>query len=834
MPGDSATGDAYSFTTRVLEFLGGLGLVAGAMAAAPAVGTGMALAGGIAGIGLAVDGGRNMLGRGGNDTASGNETNDEPDDDPMRARESGRQGNGADTDGTPETPVVGQTATGETDPVVTSEVNKTPVEANATGGTNTNPSDTPPSDQPKSDENVVKGPETEERDAEKGSGKIKLRVSVNKAIMLSGGKVTMTYDFQGPPDLDDFWSNNFEVTYQPDLATTKANPGPVSVMPVVRLKDGDPDKYEYELVAGTVTVHESLGSLDQKIGEARRALLAIDRNSPLLGKLDEIGTLRDATDNDDQTARERAIEGLLEAVAKFTAEVAKVKYPVDLKYARGALDGLNPPEVADETEDKDALAGLAKLREGIAIKLEPEQPSAENLTSALAEIEQYHRDKEGLERTVAERLARARQKILDDADGAVKESAAFGPVDPELVKDVTGKHGALQSALPAAGLTKGMLEKAELVLTELQALASDVAKQLGELDSVRRALDGRLNQVQQPNLPDQDWAKAAATAISDARDKARNAVDMKLLKAEVGQAEPLVQTVEDMVALVPRATDIANMVAGNIGKLNIYVDATDTEQQTLAASEQIINTGLGLMTDAGCKTAEDELKNHEALTKEIAESKLAFTAEKEQAEKSIAEFSAKFNKQMALVKQRNITVDFSVFGLSANEIRNKQRDNVSTGRGACAPNFYADLVAQFEGLCESMQSSLDNAATTVTAKPIPKIGYVMPGDLGELYTIYTDIGGKGEQNQLLTVCGNSKKAGGHYTYKGVKYEMYHDSHGLPSADNSRTAWKIMVEGQLQVVGVGYHNGKAYRAIFPHVDTKDEDYPAQAEVVDPRT
>jgi hypothetical protein len=48
--------------------------------------------------------------------------------------------------------------------------------------------------------------------------------------------------------------------------------------------------------------------------------------------------------------------------------------------------------------------------------------------------------------------------------------------------------------------------------------------------------------------------------------------------------------------------------------------------------------------------------------------------------------------------------------------------------------------------------------------------------------------------------------------------MFHDSHGAGHGSNSDlsvTAFKIEVDGELRVVGVGHHTGPAsYKAIFP--------------------
>jgi hypothetical protein len=98
------------------------------------------------------------------------------------------------------------------------------------------------------------------------------------------------------------------------------------------------------------------------------------------------------------------------------------------------------------------------------------------------------------------------------------------------------------------------------------------------------------------------------------------------------------------------------------------------------------------------------------------------------------------------------------------------------------------------------------------------IGY--PATAGSLFQLYEEIGGKAPSGQFYTVCAPNK-AGGHYTYKGKVYDMYHNSSGSHAKDNSRTAWTILVNGETRVVGVGYHTGEVtYRAIFPNATDKN--------------
>jgi hypothetical protein len=98
-----------------------------------------------------------------------------------------------------------------------------------------------------------------------------------------------------------------------------------------------------------------------------------------------------------------------------------------------------------------------------------------------------------------------------------------------------------------------------------------------------------------------------------------------------------------------------------------------------------------------------------------------------------------------------------------------------------------------------------------------KIG-LDPGDDQEaILEAYQQTGGEGQWGRLNTVCTKAEKHGGTYRYGAKTYQMYHDSHGASGANSnlSVTAWKILVQGQLQVVGVGHHVGPAsYAAVFP--------------------
>jgi hypothetical protein len=93
-------------------------------------------------------------------------------------------------------------------------------------------------------------------------------------------------------------------------------------------------------------------------------------------------------------------------------------------------------------------------------------------------------------------------------------------------------------------------------------------------------------------------------------------------------------------------------------------------------------------------------------------------------------------------------------------------------------------------------------------------------DKEKIMEAYGATGGQALWGQLNTVCSKGDKHGGTYKYGDKTYQMFHDSHGATGANEnlSVTAWKIDVGGNLQVVGVGHHEGSAsYRAVFPLSD-----------------
>lgn len=151
-----------------------------------------------------------------------------------------------------------------------------------------------------------------------------------------------------------------------------------------------------------------------------------------------------------------------------------------------------------------------------------------------------------------------------------------------------------------------------------------------------------------------------------------------------------------------------------------------------------------------------------------------------------------------------------------------------------------------EGLLKTWRSihgAAEKEVTSATSSSITalKIGFdpYDSGDNTTIYGYYMQTGGLAPLGQVQTVCQKSDKYGGTYMYKGKSYDMYHDSHG-PSEGNSslsRTAWKILINGKLQVVGIGHHiKGAAkYEAIFPY-STKPsvQEYGASPNITDSRT
>jgi Domain of unknown function (DUF4157) len=128
------------------------------------------------------------------------------------------------------------------------------------------------------------------------------------------------------------------------------------------------------------------------------------------------------------------------------------------------------------------------------------------------------------------------------------------------------------------------------------------------------------------------------------------------------------------------------------------------------------------------------------------------------------------------------------------------------------------------------------------ANPADKIGLMWPLDQAEIMEQFGAAGGNALPGQVGTVCTQTMKAGGHYTFKGRQLDMYHSSHGNQNgnANDSRTAFVIQnpTTKNLEVVGIGNHAGPAtYNVIFFNGATPHNVLSvvsAQPDVVDRRT
>lgn len=154
-----------------------------------------------------------------------------------------------------------------------------------------------------------------------------------------------------------------------------------------------------------------------------------------------------------------------------------------------------------------------------------------------------------------------------------------------------------------------------------------------------------------------------------------------------------------------------------------------------------------------------------------------------------------------------------------------------------------DLCGRWTDVLAEAEKAITSATSTTSTAL--KIGY-NPFDTNDsttVYDYYQQTGGLALKGHVLTVCQQADKAGGKYTYQGKVYDMFHDSHGPNpntggNSAESRTAWKILIDGKLQVVGVGRHikskGAPKYQAIFPYsTDPTVKEYGASPNITDSR-
>jgi len=90
----------------------------------------------------------------------------------------------------------------------------------------------------------------------------------------------------------------------------------------------------------------------------------------------------------------------------------------------------------------------------------------------------------------------------------------------------------------------------------------------------------------------------------------------------------------------------------------------------------------------------------------------------------------------------------------------------------------------------------------------------------EIFEYYDDkkiIDGILPMGRVQNICGQTEKAGGHYTYLKCKLPMFHTSTGKEGR-GSVTAWTVLIGKTIRVVGIGCHvSGETaiYKAYFPN-------------------
>ncbi len=279
-------------------------------------------------------------------------------------------------------------------------------------------------------------------------------------------------------------------------------------------------------------------------------------------------------------------------------------------------------------------------------------------------------------------------------------------------------------------------------------------------------------------------------------------------------------------------------IGAKVDKAMTRVDELDadllgTEQQTCGVAAAAVGAQLRQLakaaTDKADQLADTLLDDVNDLDQVVVEYYETRTAQQQQ----WADEEGKFLKLQEQVQRKRPPVDGSAVFNDFTALKQGFSNNLKQQRRPCDLTLLDTGVSLLRALCQRLRLLLGQDEQ----QAVEKIGWdpFDGGDQTTLFNYYQQIGGAGELQEFLTVCQKASKAGGHYTYKGVKHDMYHDSHGPRDGnEQSRTAWKILVDGKIQVVGVGYHKGKNYRAIYPHTGSGAGDYAASNEIADPRT
>ena len=552
----------------------------------------------------------------------------------------------------------------------------------------------------------------------------------------------------------------------------------------------------------------------------------------------------------DQAPRARAPERELAETARAKAKIALSDEPFVLAKARKAAAELRDAvklavaamqKVHDEhgelvkqatllpaiaEADEAGGAGHKKLhdlRGSIDGKLKATEPSADDVNEARDLLKQFSDDAETHRKAVAERLKVRQATIIREAKTAMDSLTQFGEVEPSMLTEIGTLSGTLDKAVQAPPAVQG-IKDAEEKLKTLQEAAQKLAKELGELGKERTALADRAKKAAGVTVSSKaPWHAVASVQIKEADRLAQEKLLARLSPASVNDAGPLVEALWTLATLAEGLRSVMRD-RSEIDLAAYKDDATVAEKADLRIVHDRIANSLAAFTEAERVNAAKDVETLRTMAKKLGKKIDEYYSKRIEDEQAWARSDRQFSEFMK--KAAIAEIDTANELADYDDLKVEHFDHLDLAR----EKYLAVIDSDFTRL-----TALIDRLDVLLAAPVAlQIGFDPAKDLDALYDYYVGIDGQKEKGHLQTVCGQGGKAGGHYTYKGKKYKLEHNSHGEKNAGlgHSVTAWTILIDGNIQVVGVGYHNGKVnYNATFPRAGGRQDKCNPSVNLVD---
>jgi hypothetical protein len=441
----------------------------------------------------------------------------------------------------------------------------------------------------------------------------------------------------------------------------------------------------------------------------------------------------------------------------------------------------------------------------------------------------------GLNKARDDEKAKAAATFRDDGTKMIAKLDQLKGIDPALLTPAKQLNAELQKAASATPLTDEAMTTAIDCYKKLFDETDRVLHQEDGLRRQRETLRQKYEAIDNSKLPaDSDWGKAVLARIGKTGTAIEKAVGDPLSVESIRQLAGLVNAVETQSEPVTRCADVWTDLVALRKKLDVdafAISVTKAEERQIKDQDKRV---IGNLTECTARSSYKARTDLETLAKTISnidEDILAFGETRQECIDEWEEASKAFDTLLAS-KTKTLGTAAARFKGGKTDIERGFLQTAKLGRPDCDLTALSDLIESLNKL----HTQLNNPTAIPVPVAVDGIGLSSDGsDMDKLYGYYTSIGGRGGRENLKGVCDNAKKAGGHYTCNGVKYRMWHDSHGPTGASsaNSVTAWKIRVDGENRIVGVGYHDpDNGYQCIFPFaLDGRQRKRGAQVEIVD---